>query len=255
MDRTDMMRPEPPTTSPGDPPLYLTPTRWLAMGLSAGVGFVLVQAALDLSDAPGGLTGQISERMESSGVGHPVTAVLLNFRGYDTFLEIAVLTLAALGVLAVRRARDLESARSMSWSLLHDDPVMAWLVPVLVPLMVLAGGYLLWLGTSSPGGAFQAAALLAGAGVILRLSGRPTVAALRSSVFRIVLLAGFIIFLVVALATMLFNENLLQLPRAGTSLVMLFIELALTVSIAVILVSLYVGGEPPPDSGERNAAE
>lgn len=254
MDRTDMIRPEPPTTSQGDPPLHLAPTRWLALVLSIGVGVVLVQAALDLSDAPDGLTGQVAERMDVSGVEHPVTAVLLNFRGYDTFLEIAVLTLAALGVLAVRRDRDLRSARWMSWSRLHDDPVMVWLVPILVPLLVLAAGFLLWLGTSAPGGAFQAAALLAGAGVILRMTGRPTVAALQSGTFRVVLLSGFIVFLAVALVTMVFNDNLLQLPRAGTSLVLILIELALTVSIAVILVSLYVGGEPP-DSGERNAAE
>ena len=50
----------------------------------------------------------VAAHMAESGVEHPVTAVLLNFRGYDTLLEVAVLLLALLGVLTVvgkRQAR------------------------------------------------------------------------------------------------------------------------------------------------------
>ncbi|MGD9289220.1 MAG: hypothetical protein PVG74_16510, partial [Desulfobacterales bacterium] len=43
----------------------------------------------------------VSSNMPISGVENPVTAVLLNFRGYDTLLEIGVLLLAAVGVLSV----------------------------------------------------------------------------------------------------------------------------------------------------------
>ena len=45
-----------------------------------------------------GLGEQVAARMPESGVRSPVTAVLLNFRGYDTFLEMLVLLLAVLGV-------------------------------------------------------------------------------------------------------------------------------------------------------------
>lgn len=236
--------------------LRLAPTRLLALVLSVGVAVVLIQAALDLSGEPDGLTAQVSENMENSGVSHPVTAVLLNFRGYDTFLEVAVLALAVLGVLAVRRDRDLQPALDMPSSRLHDDPVMDWLVRLLVPLLVLAGGYLLWRGTSAPGGAFQAGAMLAAAGVTMRLAGRPTVAVLSAGRFRTALLVGFLVFLSVAVLTMLFNDNLFQLPRSGAGLVILAIETAVTVSIAVVLVSLYVGAEQqspvPADPGESD---
>ena len=40
---------------------------------------------------------QIDAAMAQSGVDHPVTAVLLNFRAWDTLLELAVLLLALLG--------------------------------------------------------------------------------------------------------------------------------------------------------------
>ena len=42
----------------------------------------------------------VASNMAISGVENPVTAVLLNFRGYDTLLEIGVLLLAALGVFS-----------------------------------------------------------------------------------------------------------------------------------------------------------
>lgn len=38
------------------------------------------------------------ERVPESGVSNPVTAVLLNFRSYDTLLELAVLLAAILGI-------------------------------------------------------------------------------------------------------------------------------------------------------------
>ena len=38
----------------------------------------------------------VAAHLAESGVTHPVTAVLLNYRGYDTLLEIAVLLLALL---------------------------------------------------------------------------------------------------------------------------------------------------------------
>ena len=55
------------------------------------------------------MTALVSSNMPISGVENPVTAVLLNFRGYDTLLEIGVLLLAALlslipSVVAYRRA-------------------------------------------------------------------------------------------------------------------------------------------------------
>ncbi len=51
--------------------------------------------------------------MAASGVEHPVTAVLLNFRGYDTLLEIAVLLLALLVMLAVSPREEAAAAASV----------------------------------------------------------------------------------------------------------------------------------------------
>jgi multisubunit Na+/H+ antiporter MnhB subunit len=47
------------------------------------------------------LARAVATHLELSGVSNPVTAVLLNFRGYDTLLELAVLLAAVLGILAL----------------------------------------------------------------------------------------------------------------------------------------------------------
>ena len=231
---------------------------WLIrLFLALGVGVALVLVALDLPEEPSGLASETSERIDETGVSHPVTAVLLNFRAYDTFLEVGVLILAVLGVMAVRRDSDLRSSARMAASPLFSDPVLGWLVRLLAPVLVLAGGYLLWLGSSAPGGAFQAGAMLAGAGVALRMAGHPSVSLLSPFWLRILLLAGFIVFLGVAAATMLFLGNLLELPERGAGLLIVTIETVLMVSIAVILVTLFVGAKTPyqDDADERGEPE
>ena len=58
---------------------------------------LLAWAILSLPFHGTSLRAQVFANMGKSGVSNPVTAVLLNFRGYDTLLEIVVLFLAALG--------------------------------------------------------------------------------------------------------------------------------------------------------------
>jgi len=105
---------------PGDEPFSVSSCR-LDQGaacpgrfhyLMAGVGAValtalLVLAVLELPRHGAGLTEMVAQKMGSSGVEHPVTAVLLNFRLYDTWLELSVLLLALMGVFGVRGAHDL----------------------------------------------------------------------------------------------------------------------------------------------------
>jgi hypothetical protein len=78
-------------------------THWALGLLCLGLGLVVAWAFVDaLSGAdPERLAGQVLARIGESGVSNPVTAVLLNFRGYDTLLELAVLLAALLGILAL----------------------------------------------------------------------------------------------------------------------------------------------------------
>ena len=151
----------------------------LMSGLAGGLGY----AVLSLPDQAIELKGLVEANLQASGVSNPVTAVLLNFRGYDTLLEMAVLLLALIGVWSLgatpmRRGAD-------------PGPVLSVLVHGLVPMMILVAGYLLWAGAHAPGGAFQAGAVLAASGVLLLLTGKRLTVRLMGRPLRIVLLAWF----------------------------------------------------------------
>jgi multisubunit Na+/H+ antiporter MnhB subunit len=64
--------------------------------IGAAVAWVFWEAVAVQSS--GRLADLALERVPESGVSNPVTAVLLNFRAYDTLLELAVLMAAILGI-------------------------------------------------------------------------------------------------------------------------------------------------------------
>jgi multisubunit Na+/H+ antiporter MnhB subunit len=208
----------------------------VALLAAAGVAGVLLVAVTALPGEGPGLTALASAELGRSGVSNPVTAVLLNFRAYDTWLEIVVLFVAVLSVLVLRRSFDLSDVGPVAGA---DDPMLRGMTRLLLPVMVLAGGYLLWRGTHAPGGAFQSGAVLGSAGILVLLTGRWPGRLLADTVVRGVLLAGSAAFLLLALALLLSGRPLLALDPAHAGVVILVVEAAVTVSIAVTLVALF----------------
>lgn len=78
-------------------------TRIAAATLCAVMFAIIVRGVLAIPDTERGMAPVIDANVAASGVKNAVTAVLLNFRGYDTLLEIAVLMLATIGVHSLRR--------------------------------------------------------------------------------------------------------------------------------------------------------
>jgi len=193
---------------------------------------LLVQGLAPLSEVEPRLPALITRHLDETGVSHPVTAVLLNYRAWDTLLELAVLLLALLGARQLG-PRPLDLAEP--WPLLR-----AW-ARVLAPLLVLAAGYILWRGASAPGGAFQAGALLASGVVLLRLSG--LLPRLRWSFMplRLLVLGGLLVFVGVAVATAWLGEGWLAYPGGAAKQIILMIETVATLSIAASLSLLVVG--------------
>lgn len=179
------------------------------------------------------LAGAVTDHIGQSGVSNPVTAVLLNFRAYDTLLELAVILSAVLGVLALGPAR-------RGYGL--PGPVLGSLIRWLVPLLILTAGYLLWVGAHAPGGAFQAGATLAAAAVLLRLGGVDRAGLPAAAVSRWLLAAGLLVFLGVGLSLAGLGYGFLQYPAGLAGGLILVIESAATLSIAVALALAYVGG-------------
>ena len=211
--------------------------RAAAVAVVAPLAALLALAVLRLPPEAPGLRTEVAGAIGRSGVSHPVSAVLLDFRGYDTWLELGVLLVAAIALLAVRRGHDLRALPVPPAA----DPVLAWLARLLVPVMVLAAGYLLWRGSHAPGGAFQAGAVLGAAGVLLLLTGHRSVAGLRPLALRAALAAGFVAFLAAGTAAALAGGAVLQHPPALAGTILVLVETAAALSIGATLAALFAG--------------
>lgn len=202
------------------------------------LGWLLSQPQQPATD----LATLVYAQLEQSGVSNPVTAVLLNFRAYDTLLEVAVLVMALLGVASVadRAGAMLKPDTEMAdFASDEDSMLLASLLRFVLPLAVLCGAYLLWAGAHAPGGAFQGGAVLAGAGVLLRLTERIWPTPQASLGLRLFTVLGLAVFCAVGLAVTLLGQAFLQYPLAWAGTLILVIETALTLSIGLILTLLF----------------
>lgn len=202
---------------------------------SAGLAlaFALVVALVQLPAAGVDLPAQVAANLVHSEVEHPITAVLLNFRGYDTLLEVAVLMLALLILLI------LNDGESPDPSPAEAEPLLQGLAKRALPLIILAAGYLLWAGAHRPGGAFQAGAVLAAGAVLMQLAGLLPAWAGPRLPLRLGLVIGFLVFLGVA-AALLGEGAMLRYPPASAAALILLIEAGLTLSLGLILAGLFL---------------
>ncbi|MEE4376751.1 MAG: hydrogenase subunit MbhD domain-containing protein [Candidatus Competibacteraceae bacterium] len=215
-------------------PLVAASLAILSSVLIGGLAWALLFSPEPVVD----LNAQARARLADSGVGNPVTAVLLNFRGYDTLLEVGVLFLAWLGLWTVGE-QESNSAATGAW--VEDSDLLTALVRLLAPLGVLIGVYLLWAGANEPGGAFQAGTVLAAVGVLLRLSGRLRPELSPDLWVRFGVTVGLLVFSAIAVGVIPVGGNLLEYPGDWAGLLIVVIETSLMVSIALILTLLFIG--------------
>jgi multisubunit Na+/H+ antiporter MnhB subunit len=203
----------------------------LLVAAAAGIGLALFADPLGE-----GLGAAVHGELAGSGADNPVTAVLLNFRGYDTLLEIAVLSSTLVGVWALGSAPRIRET--------VPSPVLLGLNRILIPLVPVICAYLLWVGASAPGGAFQAGSVLAALGVLYILTGQRPRITLPDAPIRWAVMVGLAAFVAVALGVMGSGRELLEYPPGQAGMLILLVETAATLSIAVILAGLFIGGRP-----------
>jgi len=213
--------------------------QWLTALVSLPLLVGLWWATFSLPAEPSGLTEEALGRVAESGVKNPVTAVLLNYRGYDTLLEVGVLLLALVCVWSLRSADPIPGGPD-------NRPLLASLLRFLLPLLVLAAGYLLWVGAFAPGGAFQGGALLAGALVLAMLGGHVAGLTRRPRSLRVGLVVGLTTFALVGTGVIVSTGGFLEYPRASAGVLILLIESTALVSIGLTLGLLFLGGSPDP---------
>jgi multisubunit Na+/H+ antiporter MnhB subunit len=118
-----------------------------------------------------------------------------------------------------------------------------------VPIGIVVGLYVFWTGADQPGGAFQGGTLLAAMWLLAMMAGLADAPPTGRRPLRLALVAGPAVFLLVGLGGLLLGEAFLAYPVAFAKPLILAIEIAMTLTIAVTL-GLVMAGVP-----ERDAAE
>jgi multicomponent Na+:H+ antiporter subunit B len=135
----------------------------------------------------------IEKGREETGASNIVTSVVVNYRGFDTLGEVAVLFVAAIGlgaVLATQRKKEKREIEPASLVLYTG-------CRFLFPLILLFGAYIFIHGHLTPGGGFQGGAIVASAFVLVYLGCRGK--RIHETVSKIVDSLGGLVFIVIGL--------------------------------------------------------
>jgi len=217
-------------------------TRLAAALAAVCVTAVLGAAVLALPDPAPTLAPETAANIAATGVGNPITAVLLAFRATDTLLEAIVLLFALIGVWSL--------APDHAWGgrpgpLQHADPdgILAYLARVLAPIGIIVGAYIFWIGADLPGGKFQGATILAAMWLLAAMAGLADAPPISRPWLRIALVAGPVVFIAVGAAGAAIAGAFLAYPDGLAKPLIVVIELALLPSLALTL-ALIMAGAP-----------
>jgi multisubunit Na+/H+ antiporter MnhB subunit len=222
-------------------------TRILAALAAGSVTLLLAFAVLTLPSPAPSLAPAVAENIAMTQVGNPVTAVLLAFRALDTLLETLVLVLAMLGIWSL--ADDRVWGGRPGFAIAHDaSGILHYAARILVPIGVVIGGYIFWIGADDPGGKFQGATLLAAMWLLLVLAGLRDAPRVSSQALRLWVVLGPLVFISVGLLGSWLAGSFLGYPQGYAKLMIVTVELALLPSLTLIL-GLLIMGAPKREIG------
>ena len=217
-------------------------TRLFAACLCLLVAAALAGVVLMLPDQGPTLAPQSMQKLPATGLGNPVTAVLIAYRSFDTMLEKVVLVLAVVGTWSLAAERYWGGAPGEARAE-RPEPTLAFLAQVLAPLGILVGIHVFWVGADEPGGAFQGGAILAAMWMIVLMARLTEAPQANAFWLRLALVAGPVVFLAAGVAGAVVAGGFFAYPPGLAKPLILFIETFMTFTIAVTLPMLVAG--PP----------
>ncbi len=152
----------------------------LALLITIGVGLLLIPAVVDLPDwadpnspASTYLSPHFIEKsMEETSVPNLVTAVLADYRGYDTMFELVVIFCAGITVLIVIRRTPRRKGKVIKPRPDRHgaDIILQSAARLLAPIMQIFSLYVVAHGHHSPGGGFQGGVIFGASFILLALA-------------------------------------------------------------------------------------
>lgn len=233
----------------------------IAFLITLAVGALLIAAAGDFPDwgaihtpANDYLSPHYIEKsVEETAVPNFVTAVLADYRGYDTMFETTVIFCAGITVLTLLRRTHRRKPKVVRPrpDRRGADIILRSAARLLVPVMQIFALYVLALGHHSPGGGFQAGVILGASFILLALSYdlKTVLKRLREKTILRMSALGVILYAGIGALCLLLGDKFLAyaaLQVFGFSAVMshshgiLGVEIGVAVTVMAIMVSLYV---------------
>jgi multisubunit Na+/H+ antiporter MnhB subunit len=216
--------------------------RLLAGAICTVVAAALASVVLLMPDPGPTLAPEAARHLDETGVGNPITAVLIAYRSFDTMLEKVVLILAVVGVWSLAPDRYWGGAAGPR-RVARPEGALAFLAQLLPPLGIVVGIHIVWVGANEPGGAFQGGAILAAMALIVIMARLAEAPEIRRRWLRLALVAGPAVFLAIGIAGFATPGGFLAYPDGWAKPIILFIEAFMTLSIAATLPMLVIG--PP----------
>lgn len=215
-------------------------TRVLGGLLAAAVTAALAACVLWLPDPPPTLGAVVAANLGATGVGNPITGVLMAFRALDTLLEATVLLFAVIGVWSLSPDR-FWGGRAGPAHRSDPDGILAWLGRVLPPIGIVIAIYILWVGADEPGGKFQGATILAAMWTLVIMAGLADVPPVSRRVLRLGLVLGPAVFIALGFVGAALAGAFLAWPAGLEKALIVVVEIALMPSLAVTLGLLLAG--------------
>ena len=213
----------------------------LAAGLLCAVVGAALAVVMGLAVTPAPtLAPAAAAHLDELGLGNPVTVVLLAYRALDTLLEKVVLVLALIGVWSLTPDLFWGGAPG-SLRARHPSGALTFLAQVLPPVGVVIGIYLVWNGADHPGGTFQGGTVLAAMWLLVMMGDLREPPEIGLHRLRQLMVLGPALFIAVGFAGFWLAGGFLSYPPGLAKPVIVAVEAALALSIAVILGMLVAG--------------
>lgn len=235
--------------------------KFFAFIACALVGFLLLSAVEDFPDwgdaqSPANSSEiskyYIEKTDEKTKVPNLVTAVLADYRGYDTLFETVVILTAGLAIMAVLGLVPINSKAEDVSDNVETDMIIRHTSRLLVPVIQLFALYVVAHGHYSPGGGFQGGVIFGASLILLAITNDlpntlkrvPARTAIRLAAFGVLLYGGF------GLACMLAGGNFLDYSFLANSWFgwdevtaryhgMLWVEIGVGFTVATIMFVIY----------------
>jgi len=236
--------------------------RTLALIVISLTGLLLIYAGRDFPDwadpnSPASTNAvsrhYITQTEAQTGVPNFVTAVLADYRGFDTLFETVVIFTAGLAIIAIlgldpAKRRPLEQPDQRR----DRDLIAIQTCRLIVPVTQLFALYVVAHGHHSPGGGFQGGVIFGASLILMAVTHDLPTALLRLSEKRAIILAvtGILIYGGIGLLCLFFQGNFLDysvlhtiLPATNSIMArshgMLGVEIGVAFTVASVMFAIY----------------